>query len=35
VFRLAYAAGAAGEDPEVAVRAVARAHAERMRDLEA
>ena len=34
VFRLAYAAGAAGEDPEVAVRAVARAHAERMRALE-
>jgi XTP/dITP diphosphohydrolase len=35
VFRLAYAAGAAGEDPEVAVRAVARAHAERMRALDA
>ncbi len=34
VFRLAYAAGAAGEDPEVAVRAVARAHADRMRALE-
>lgn len=34
VFRLAYAAGAAGEDPEVAVRAVARAHAERMRVLD-
>ncbi|MEO5833791.1 MAG: MazG family protein [Nakamurella sp.] len=35
VFRLAYAAGAAGEDPEVAVRSVARAHAERMRELDA
>lgn len=34
VFRLAYAAGAAGEDPEIAVRAVARAHAERMRQLD-
>ena len=34
VFRLAYAAGAAGEDPEVAVRAVARAHADRMRALD-
>ncbi len=35
VFRLAYAAGAAGEDPEIAVRAVARAHADRMRELPA
>lgn len=31
IFRLAYAAGARGEDPESALRAVARAHAERMR----
>jgi XTP/dITP diphosphohydrolase len=32
IFRLAYAAGARGDDPETALRAVARAHAERMRD---
>jgi XTP/dITP diphosphohydrolase len=31
IFRLAYAAGASGEDPETALRAVARAHADRMR----
>lgn len=31
IFRLAYAAGARGEDPESALRTVARAHAERMR----
>jgi XTP/dITP diphosphohydrolase len=30
IFRLAYTAGAAGEDPESAVRAVARAHAAAM-----
>lgn len=30
IFRLAYAAGARGEDPETALRAVARAHADRM-----
>ncbi len=30
IFRLAFAAGARGEDPESAVRAVARAHAEAM-----
>lgn len=31
LFRIAYAAGAAGIDPETALREVARAHAERMR----
>ncbi len=30
IFRLAYQAGAHGEDPEIALRAVARAHAARM-----
>lgn len=34
IFRLAYEAGATGVDPEVAVRAIARAHAARMAVLE-
>lgn len=33
IFRLAYAAGARGDDPESALRQVARSHAERMREL--
>lgn len=32
IFRLAYAAGARGEDPETALRTVAKAHAAAMRD---
>jgi XTP/dITP diphosphohydrolase len=34
LFRIAYAAGARGEDPETALRAVARAHAEALQSAE-